>query len=198
MNPGELVALSVFYKDFTNPISLSVKPASNTEFQYVNVASGFVSGVEIEFRKSLNVISENLRDFKFGGNIAFIRSRMDIPSDARYIPEVRTFTGQSPILANANLTYSNPDLGIEGGIAYNYIGRRLANLGDQAPDTYAQPFNTLNVNFGYTFKNYTIKLAGLNLINNNVTESLIYNEQDYITSDYTRGRTFTFGVSYKY
>ena len=198
MNPGELVALSVFYKDFRNPISLSVKPASNTEFQYVNVASGYVSGFEIEFRKSLNVISDDLKDFKFGGNLAFIRSQMDIPSDARYIPESRTFTGQSPILANANLTYSNPNNGIEGGISYNYIGRRLANLGDQAPDTYAAPFNTLNVTLGYTFKNYNIKLGAQNLINNRVTESLLYEGQEYITSDYLRGRTFTLGVSYKY
>lgn len=198
INPGELVALSVFYKDFRNPISLSVKPASNTEFQYINVANGNVSGIEIEFRKNLSFISEAMRDFKFGGNLSLIRSQMDIPSDARYIPETRTFTGQSPILANANLTYSNPDNGFEGGISYNYIGRRLASLGDQAPDTYANPFNTLNVTLGYSFANYNIKLAALNLINNNVTESLRYEGQDYITSDYTRGRTFNLSFSYKY
>ncbi len=198
MNPGELVALSVFYKDFNNPISLSVKPASATEFQYVNVANGFVSGFEIEFRKSLSVVNESLRDFKFGGNISFIRSSMDIPSDARYIPESRTFTGQSPILANANLMYSNPDKPFEGSISYNYLGRRLANLGDQAPDTYAQPFNTLNVTLGYRINKIHLKFAALNLINNRVTESLNYQGIEYVTSDYLRGRTFNFSVSYKY
>jgi len=198
MNPGELFALSVFYKDFRNPISLSVKPASNTEFQYINVASGNVSGIEIEFRKSLGFMSGAFSDFKFGGNLSLIRSQMDIPSDARYVPENRTFTGQSPILANANLTYSNPDNGFEGSISYNYIGRRLASLGDQAPDTYANPFNTLNFTVGYSFLNYNVRFAALNLINNNVTESLLYQGQDYVTSEYTRGRTFNVSVSYKY
>lgn len=198
MNRGELFALSVFYKDFRNPISLSVKPASNTEFQYINVESGFVSGVELEFRKNMSIVHQSLENFKFGGNIALIRSQMDIPSDARFIPETRTFTGQSPVLANANLTYSNIDYGIEGSISYNYIGRRLASLGDQAPDTYAAPFNTLNLTLGYTFNKYSIKIAGLNLLNNRVRESLTYEGQEYITSDFVRGRTFTLGVSYKY
>ena len=198
MNPGELVALSVFYKDFRNPISLSVKPASNTEFQYINVASGNVSGIEIELRKNLGFLNEALNNFKFGGNLSLIRSQMDIPSDARFVPEKRTFTGQSPLLANANLTYSNPDVGIEGSLSYNYIGRRLASLGDQAPDTYAQPFNTLNFTLGYSFGKYNVKFAALNLINNNVTEALQYQGQEYITSEFTRGRTFNVGVSYRY
>ncbi len=198
MNRGELIALSVFYKDFNNPISLSVKPASNTEFQYVNVTEGYVSGLEIEFRKNLNFISPRLDGFKFGGNFSLIQSRMGIPANARFIPEKRTFDGQSPFLANANLTYSNLELGIESAISYNYVGKRLSSLGDQAPDNYLAPFNTLNFVFSKKFGRYNLKFGATNLLNNRVRETLTYEGVDYVTRAYDRGIGFNFGVSYKY
>lgn len=198
MSRGELVALSVFYKDFNNPISISVKPASNTEFQYVNVQSGYVSGFEIEFRKNLNFISSKLDGFKFGGNFAIIQSEMGIPDNARFIPEKRTFEGQSPFLANANLTYTNLELGIESAISYNYVGRRLSSLGDQAPDNYLNPFNTLNFVISKKIGKYNLKFGATNLLNNSVSESLIYEGQEYITSSFEKGIGFNFGVSYKY
>lgn len=198
MQPGEILAVSAFYKDFTNPISLSVKPASNTEFQYVNVESGQVSGIEMEFRKNLVALSPALEGLKFGGNFAIIRSKMDIPENARFKPAKRTFVGQSPFLANANLTYSFPNSSLETTVSYNYIGRRLASLGDQAPDTYADPFNTLNAVVSFKLGVVDIKLGALNLLNNNVRQSLIFEKETYITSDYKKGRTFNVGLSYKY
>jgi len=146
----------------------------------------------------LNFISERLEGFKFGGNFSLIQSQMMVPSDARFIPERRTFDGQSPFLANANLTYSNPDMGIESAISYNYIGRRLSSLGDQAPDNYLNPFHTLNFVISKKVGRYGLSFAASNLLNNRVTESLIYEGQEYITQSYDKGISFNFGVSYKY
>lgn len=198
LNPGEIIALSVFYKDFNNPISLSVRPASNTEFQFVQVESGSVSGFEVEFRKNLELISPALKDFKVGGNFAFIRSSMNIPANSRFIPENRTFEGQSPFLANANISYSKESIGFQSTLAYNYVGRRLSSLGNQAPDNYLAPFNTLNLTINQQIKNYSINFSANNLLNNNVTESLIYKGQEYVTDSYLKGISFKMGVTYKY
>ena len=46
MNPGEILAVSAFYKVFDNPISLQYLNSSNPEFQYTNVDRGEIKGLE--------------------------------------------------------------------------------------------------------------------------------------------------------
>ncbi|MEL6987878.1 MAG: TonB-dependent receptor, partial [Bacteroidota bacterium] len=58
MNPGEIIAVSAYFKEFTNPIIKSVRPfTANPEFEFRNVEDAQVYGVEFEFRKSLGEIA---------------------------------------------------------------------------------------------------------------------------------------------
>ena len=48
---SELVSVSAFYKNFTNPIELVINPmAANIEGNYRNVPNASLVGVEFEFR----------------------------------------------------------------------------------------------------------------------------------------------------
>ena len=51
LNPGEIIAISGFYKDFKNPIAMQYLNSSNLERQFTNVESGLIYGLEFELRK---------------------------------------------------------------------------------------------------------------------------------------------------
>lgn len=198
-NPGELLAVSAFYKDFTDPIAQTIKPAANTEFQFINVDNGKVSGIEIEARKDFGFITPALTNLKIGGNVSFIQSEMDIPDNVVYRPKSRTFTGQSPLLANVVLSYNNPDYGLQTSLSFNHQGKRLYAIGDQAPDEYISPFNSLDFAFSKEIgRFFNVKLTARNLLNQKYTRTVEYKGKDYITTEYPVGRTFGIGVSYSY
>ena len=104
---GELIAVSGYYKDFTNPISIAFVPeAANPEIRFQNLEEATVFGVEFEFRKNLGFISPSLSDFKFFSNLSLIHSEAPVPAaEQEIIQEInpdkgttRPFIGQSPIL----------------------------------------------------------------------------------------------------
>jgi outer membrane receptor protein involved in Fe transport len=54
--PGEMIAVSAYYKDFTNPIIKVYNPtATNPEIQFKNVDKALVYGLEFEIRKTLDL-----------------------------------------------------------------------------------------------------------------------------------------------
>ena len=63
VKPGEIMAVSAYFKDFTDPISSRYLPSSNTEIKFINVDRAMVYGVEFEFRKSLDFLSPSLQKF---------------------------------------------------------------------------------------------------------------------------------------
>ncbi|MEM0995007.1 MAG: TonB-dependent receptor, partial [Bacteroidota bacterium] len=175
-SPGEMVAISTYYKDFTDPIVFSFIPESqNPEIKPVNVPEAIVYGVEVEFRKNLDFISEKLSNFKVFSNVSFIQSSVDIVEDELAairttepdFPETRPFQGQSPFLVNAGLNFYDYERGIDALLSFNVFGERLAILGNfQTPDVYEQPIPQLDFSFKKTFaERYTIRFSAQNLLN---------------------------------
>jgi len=61
---GELFALSLFAKNFDDPILRAFNPrATIPELSYINIDNAQVYGFEMEFRKQLNFISPSLKKF---------------------------------------------------------------------------------------------------------------------------------------
>ncbi|MCB0627677.1 MAG: TonB-dependent receptor, partial [Saprospiraceae bacterium] len=62
--PSEMISLSAFYKDFTNPIERTFNPqAPNTVLTFSNVAQASLYGAEVEVRKDLSFLGQFLSDF---------------------------------------------------------------------------------------------------------------------------------------
>jgi TonB-dependent receptor len=78
MNPGEILAVSTFYKDFTNPIEMAIV-SNNNQIQYQNVDNGITYGVEFESRFSFRHFADYLSDFSLGANLTLVKSEVDIP-----------------------------------------------------------------------------------------------------------------------
>lgn len=204
--PGELLAVSGYYKSFENPIILVNQGKSNPEFKYENTAEALVYGVELEFRKSLGFISPKLENFKWSNNFSYIHSEVDIEAEeVSRIREInpsasdkRTFFNQSPFLVNSNLTFSDEKSGIDAGLSFNVFGKRLVIVGQEGtPDIFEQARPQLDFTISKKFNdNMSLRLSAKNLINPTYQLSSEFLDQEFIYSEYTIGRTFSLSYSY--
>lgn len=207
-NPGELIAVSTYYKNFINPIVTAfVLESANPLIEYTNVDRAQVYGIEFEFRKKLDFLSPSLKDFKFATNVSLINSVVDIPEDEVAVinlnnPEkgnTRPFQGQSPYLVNASLNYNNVDMGLDAIVSINVFGRRLSDISEGAnPDVYEDPRPQLDfsVSKGLT-QRWGLRINANNLLNPNVQRSMRYKGNDYLIQRFRTGRTIGMSLSYK-
>jgi outer membrane receptor protein involved in Fe transport len=170
-NPGELISLGAFYKNFKNPIELYQQNASgNIQFSYQNAPKAYTTGVELEVRKSLASlgVSKFLRNLSVNINSSLIKSEVDMgDSPNLFQKRRRPLQGQSPYVINSGLYYNDPDLGYSVNIAYNVIGNRIMAVGSViAPSWIERPRNAVDLQVAKSFKNsMEVKLNIQNVLN---------------------------------
>lgn len=213
--PGELLAVSGFYKEFTNPIETYIDPTfsdDNTLRSVKNVDKASVYGLEFEIRKNLGFLSQALHNFKLGSNLSLVKSLVDVPQEeidekiynGDTDPEkTRPFIGQSPYLFNINLTYDNYETSTSAGVYYTLFGDRLFVTGRHAtPDVYERGYGSLDLKVSQgVFNNFEVSLAGKNLLNPKQIFSYRLDngvvDKEFNYSAYNQGTTFSITLSYK-
>ncbi|MYD26650.1 MAG: outer membrane beta-barrel protein [Gemmatimonadetes bacterium] len=203
--PGEIYALSYFYKKFENPIE-RVIVTTNGEIQFQNVDRALVSGLELEFRKQLDQLHPSLGNFQLGGNLSLISSEVDIaPSELAIIraldpgaAETRKLQGQSPYVVNIDAMYDNTDTGTLVSVHYNVFGERLSEVSTGGtPNAFEQPAGMLDITGSQRlWDRVTLKFSAKNLLDPDIKKVHPYNNEEFIRSLYKRGRTFSLGFSY--
>lgn len=207
MRPGELVAVSGYYKHLEDPIELVLVNA-NGEQTYRNVADAQLYGVEIEARKRLDDVLAPLRDVSVGLNLSLVRSSIALDSTELALrraidPSVdgrRSLQGQSPFLLNADVAYEHPGRGTHLGLYFNVLGRRLSRVSfGGVPDVYEQPSPQLDfVASQRVLRDWSVKLSLKNLLNASYRE--LYDGRvdgrDAVFQEYSRGVSFSVGISY--
>lgn len=205
---GELLAVSVFYKQFENPIIRAFNPrATIPELSFINVDRAQVLGAEIELRKRLDFVTDAMRHFYISANLAVIHSEYRIPEeeiansqniDARYDQTTRPFQGQAPYIVNTTLAYINPDNGWEAALSFNVSGAKLYNISLFAtPDVYEQPLPLLNFKLAKLFAdNYQVSFTARNILNPMNRRTLNFLGEEYVASSYMMGTSLGFGISY--
>lgn len=209
---AQLFAMSLFYKNLTDPIEIGFVAASTSNYKPLNLENANVFGIELEVRQKLSNWIAGLRNFNLNFNGSYIISDEKYSEDELKLRTLglrdgetlgtsRPLQGQSPYLINAGLDYNNTDKGIRGGFYYNVQGKTLEVVGDGFyPDVFTMPFHSLNFNFTKQFKNNTsLTLRVRNLLDDQ-RESLF---QGYGgTAEYFRlrhiGRSFSLGYSIKF
>jgi outer membrane receptor protein involved in Fe transport len=207
---GEIIAASVFYKRFKDPIELVTYSAAATDnFQARNVGEAQVYGAEIELRKQL---TENF-SVRFNSSIIEARQEFDRTPGGEYdskslnlrdgetIKDYRPLQGQSPFLINAGIDYQKE--AFSGNLTFNTQGKTLEVVGIAgAPDIYTKPFNSLNLNLEHKLgenQNKAIRLRIRNLLNDSQrSEFLSYGaKENYYFTRRDLGISFSIGFSYK-
>jgi outer membrane receptor protein involved in Fe transport len=213
--PGELIAVSAFYKQFFNPIVLQIFDNSSSQtIQYANSDKATLYGAEFEFRKGLDFISSKLKNFKFLANFTYIYSRVNMGErelqTVRFLDptlkEYRPFQAQSPYIINLNLNYSNDSLGLESTLYSNTFGPRLIMNGSgAAPDVYEIRGNIGSKipvpDLNWTLSKKVNQKFSMNLRIFNILGADYYTYQEYKgtlnTRDYYKvGRSFSIGLKY--
>lgn len=181
---GQTLSLSAFYKTFANPIELVGLPQAqtNAEFQPRNVGDGELYGIEMEFKKALDFIDQNLSIY---GNLTLVESIIDISQtelrnrennarDGEVIEGTRNMQGQAPWIVNAGVTYDLWDSGLDAGLFYNVKGKTLAVVGGGInPDVFAQPFHSLNFNMNKIFgenEEWAVNFSINNILNDSLEQ----------------------------
>lgn len=205
--PGEMLAVSGFYKRFTNPIETVIEPsAQNTELSYRNVPNANVWGAEFEVRKKLDFVTL-LQNFSLGLNLSLIQSQVDINADELALiratdpnaPATRPMFAQSPYLLNAVLNYNSPK-GLDMNLNFNVAGKRLVVVSAGAtPDVYEQPRAMLNFAVSQKLgsnERWKITLRANNLLNSAYNATNLFNEKSFAYQQYKTGRDFGLSVQY--
>ncbi len=208
MNPGEIIAISTFYKNFTNPIEMAIV-SNNNQIQYQNVDEGITYGVEIESRFSLYHLAKSLKDFSVGANFTVVRSEVDIPekdmiTKLEIDPNAsskRELQGQSPYVVNLMLNYDNLPRDLHFNLSFNVFGKRLSKVSlGGTPNVYEYPRPILDFNSSYkVYDNIKVGFSANNILDSDYIEAISYNgRDDYYVSKYSLGRTFSLSIGYEF
>lgn len=205
----EIISVSAFYKNFTNPIERTFNPkALNPEITYRNVSQAFLAGFEVEARKNLEFITPVLKDLTIGANFSYIYSQTNIdPQELVAIraenpnaADTRVMYGQSPYSLNALLSYKNDSLGLSANLVFNVSGPKISFISvGGTPNTYVQPRPSLNFNISKEIvKGFSIKVSANNLLLTPYRESIEFKGEMYDVVNYNPGMNFSLGLKYNF
>ena len=209
-SPGEVFAVSAFYKEMDNPIEMAFASGttqSNPIIEYKNVPKALVKGLEFEFRLGLGTLTNTLSDFSLGSNLSLIDSKVDIAQSELNIAQgidstfesTRNLQGQSPYILNIDFVYSNQEWGTTASLYYNVFGERLSVVSANiTPDVFEQPLPQLDLIISQNLtQNLSLKFTARNLLDMDYKKIYRFNDQEYIFQSYRKGTAFSLRLNYQ-
>ena len=211
--PGQILAVSAYYKHLTDPIERVIVDAENGATSFANVGQADVYGAEFEVRQRLGTfglggaLGERL---SVGANLSVTRSSITVTGRELELRRVfdpdaadtRDLQGQSPYLLNASLAYDDVGRGTAAGLYFNVAGRQLSRIGSPL-DVYVQPSPQLDFTLSQRLLGmFAVKGSVKNILNAPYRESYGLDGYDLGGVDelapfleYNRGTTFSVGIS---
>ncbi len=129
---GDLFAVSYFYKVISSPIEERRIFTSSSQRTWYNASRAINQGVELELRKNLGFLSDNLRSIQIISNYTRVFSEVpyrEVSGAAGIVEGIRQMQGQSPYMVNLSLYYTNPEFGTSVNVLFNQFGSRIAAIG---------------------------------------------------------------------
>ena len=196
---GDMISLTAYFKYLDSPIErIQALQGGATLHSFQNANNGMAGGMEVEFRKQL------MKDLRLGANISYMYTNVKLPEGGAYTNKERPLQGASPILANADLTYS-PRFGEERqlnlALLYNLQGSRIHAVGvSKLGDIKQQTLHTLNFSAGYDINShFSLKLQVNDLLNRTVIfkQEVPSTGEEVEVERYKKGANLEIGFSYK-
>jgi len=193
-SPTDFVSVGAFYKDFTRPIEIFIRPGTDNIVSFQNAASAENFGFEAEVFKKLGFIDEFWQPFYINANFAYIESEVQLQDDTGGVTNLnRSLQGQSPFVINTQLGYDNEALGINAAILYNIAGARISEASTSGrPDIFEQPFQQLDLVYRHALGQWQLKFKLQNILDDEVQ----FTQSDRTTRSFKPGRELSVGVEY--
>ncbi len=169
--------------------------SSSPEFGFRNALGATLFGLELEARTTLGRITPVLKSIRVGGNVSLISSRIQL-TPGLYTNDQRPLQGQSPYVANANISWVREESGTEIGVFYNVYGPRITEVGTNGlPDFYEQPFHRVDLTWSQKLgAGFQFKASGGNLLNQRIR----INQSDREVFSFFPGVQFNATISWNY
>jgi TonB-dependent receptor len=166
---GSVLSVGVFAKRirhfiFTNGNQVDADTQSGTIeiTQPKNGETAKIYGAEFNLIKSFEGLAAPFDGFGVEANLTIQHSRAETGLDYRQGHEI-PFIGAPDLLYNAALTYQK--YGLEAKLAYNYQGKYIEDLRDNAVDKWVQPNKSLDLHTRYTInRNLSVDFDILNIL----------------------------------
>ena len=215
---NQIFAVSGFYKHFLNPIEMISYQTAADQITARNAKDARVFGVELEYTKNLDFVSEKLKPLTVGLNATWVESRVDmteieVATDGTTEYELRTqnartgedvkkyrpMYGQSPYMLNSFIDYAGTDGKVFARLSYNVQGPKLSVIGiGMVPDVYERSFHNLDFNAKYHLgqsKKWYVGAGVSNILGQRKTkEYQSYEAESRIFEQMYGGRTFSLSV----
>lgn len=199
----EVLAASLFYKDFDDPIENVLVAAAENLQTYTNAESAENFGVELEARRNLASFFGGstgwLSDFTLIANYTWVDSEISIdPSVTSLTNTDRSLTGQPDNVVNLVLEWSRPESGTGLRLLYNFTGDKVAYGGELGlPDVIEEARTTLDLvvrqDLGPWVPGLGLKLSAINLTD----EDYEWTQGDGLFRLYERGVGYSASFSYR-
>lgn len=195
---GEVVAASVFVKKIDQPIERIVQPTTDYRQSFVNADHADLWGLELEFRRALDVLSPTLRYWSLNSNFTYVDSQVEVGEHQLSVVTnaERSLEGQSDVVGNLALQFYHPAWGTMFRVLGSYTGERLADVGARGlPDVFEQPFTAFDLVISQSLafaRGLEIKLAARNLLG----EKREFTQGREIQRIFDPGRKISFSLSY--
>lgn len=196
---GDMASITGYFKYLDSPIErIQALQGGATLHSFKNAQNGIAGGVEVELRKNI------VQGLAIGANASYMYTNVKLPEGGAYTNKERALQGASPILLNADITYS-PTLKnghkLNLALLYNLQGSRIHAVGIAGlGDVKQRPQHTLNFNFAYTFAhNLTLKLQVNDMLNSSTVfvQEVPHTGQTLEVERYQKGTNLEIGISYR-
>lgn len=125
----EVIAASVFYKDFEDPIEQILLAGAEELQTYQNAVGAENLGAEIEVRRNLGSWVGALEPLTMILNLASIDSEIELPEDNPLTNQSRSLVGQPETVGNFILEWNAPKAGTLLRLLYNHTGEKVDTAG---------------------------------------------------------------------
>ena len=207
--PGEIVAVSGFYKYFKDPIwelrTTGSNDNPNNICSVVNGESADLKGLEFEVRRLLDFLPGIFSRVGAGVNLTLVDATITPQPDQGI--NARRFIGQSPIVVNSYLSYEPPGSHVTFSVLYNYFGQRIATYANKEqpgaapypnPNWVENGRGQLDAKMRLIFNHrMNLSISGKNLTQSSVT--IVEDAEPFQTVEhYDPGITLSLSLSYDF
>jgi TonB-dependent receptor len=184
-----VVAASVFYKYFHDPIETVVIGAAQPISSYQNADSAYNIGFELEMSRQLTPM------FFATANYTFVESQVTLRPEQTTVQTSleRALVGQSQNIANLGFETRYKDFNAR--LLFNYFGDRIAEAGaNQAPDIFEQGRGTVDLILTQRYRDLLFRLN----VENMTDPEYRFTQGGLDQRLFTLGRAVTFSVGYSF
>lgn len=221
---GQLFSVSIFYKEFRNPIEFLFVPGLlGSQGAYANTTSAKVKGIEAEFRTMISTLLGIKRDNSFLNKITLFANAALMVTNVQILDTINSYEpsrfrnndplqGQSPYIVNGSLNFNDDKLGLSTTISANKIGDRIIVKGltglEIFPNLVEKGRTVIDFQIAKLFLKNKLELK-LNIKDLLAQDFIFYNDlneesksytadKDQIFSVYKAPRTISVGVTYRF